>query len=173
MNTTTFSDTTPKTNSFSQRSHSPALAGFVLVAAVLAGACSSSSDPAADSDPAETTAASLTTTSDPVTTTSDPAAEFYGGWISGFSGYVSLNEDGSWGVSDGPDSDPWTFGTFTFDSGVLTFTTDPGVAVCDAEQTGTYEASITDEGNLDLSVISDECLVRKFDWEQELVPYSG
>ena len=55
MKTSTLSDTTPKTNNANKRSRSPVLAGFVLLAVVVAGACSSS-DPAADTGPAETTA---------------------------------------------------------------------------------------------------------------------
>ena len=103
---------------------------------------------------------------------SSDSEEIYGVWITpGDEGlHMSFNEDGSWDVARRAGY-PFGGGTFTFDSELLTFTTDPNNVTC-PDKPGTYDAALTAEGNPELNVVEDTCRERARTLTGILVPYS-
>ena len=104
----------------------------------------------------------------------------YGVWLTpDNSNLLSFNEDDTWSFSHADDpvdsSRNRGFGPFTFDGELLTLFTDPASRNCsrnsgafDAEITGTYEAAITPEGNLDLTDVDDRCVNRRTEFRGKL-----
>ena len=109
---------------------------------------------------------------------------------------MSFNEDDTWSFSHAEDPvDVFKnrgFGPFTFDGELLTLFTDPASNNCSPMSgaftkviTGIYEATITPEGNLELTDVDDLCTPRKVEFRGKranveqphstgiLVPYSG
>jgi hypothetical protein len=77
---------------------------------------------------------------------------------------LSFNEDDTWTFAEKEDPEYIRgFGPFTFDGELLTLFTDPDSKRC-SQQTGTYEAAITPEGNLELTVVEDPCVARKVEF---------
>ena len=131
METTDSALTTPKTNSVGKRSWvMPVLAGFVVFAAVLAGACSS-----------------------------DPAEQIHGAWYWPEQGvYESLDEDGQWGVwlSGDLEGDPYDWGTYTFDGEVLTYHNAEG-SVCSGA-TAVWRVAFSEDGDEAIQMfVEDSC----------------
>jgi hypothetical protein len=92
---------------------------------------------------------------------------------------MSFNEDDSWGTADQEGTDPFGWGTFTFDGDLLTLSVDSESCYATGLQPlaitklpGTYEAAFTAEGDLELSVVEDRCGRRVGDLTGTLVPYS-
>jgi hypothetical protein len=112
---------------------------------------------------------------------SSDSEELYDVWITPGEGlHMSFNEDGSFAVFHPEDPDrPASFGTFTFDGELLTFTTDPASRNCSpnagtgiaADATETYEAAFTAEGDLELTDIEDPCVQARRDLRGTLVRY--
>jgi hypothetical protein len=117
---------------------------------------------------------------------SSPDSEDISGvWVTpGYSIHMSFNEDGSWYVVHPEDPERIRgSGTFTFDGGLLTISTDPGAKNC-SRITGTSEAALAPESNLELTDVDDPCTLRRVDLRGQrtntdlphstgtLVPYS-
>ena len=103
---------------------------------------------------------------------SSESENLHGVWITPTeSNYMSFNEDDSWSVAQEESTDPFDWGTFTFDGELLTFSTDPDARIC-SDGTGTYDAAFTAEGDLELSVVEDPCGGRAGSLPGTLVPYS-
>lgn len=103
---------------------------------------------------------------------SSESEDLYGIWITpGETNYMSFNEDDSWGVAQVEGTDPFDWGTFAFDGELLTFSTDPDAGVC-SNDTGTYDAAFTAEGDLELTVVEDPCGGRAGELPGTLVPHS-
>jgi hypothetical protein len=112
----------------------------------------------------------------------DPSVSenLHGVWLTpDNSNHLSFNEDDTWSFSHAEDPvDDFRnrgFGPFTFDGELLTLFTDPASKNCsrnsgafDAEITGTYEAAITPEGNLELTDVDDLCVPRKIEFRGAL-----
>ena len=103
--------------------------------------------------------------------------DIYGVWLTpDNANHLSFNEDDTWSFIHRDDPERIRgFGPFTFDGGLLTLFTDPASRNCsrissafDAEITGTYEAAITPEGNLDLTDVDDQCVARKIEFRGKL-----
>ena len=115
---------------------------------------------------------------------SSDSEEIYGVWITPGDEllHMSFNEDGTWNVvhPDGDPDRPASFGTFTFDGELLTFTTDPASRNCSpnagtgiaADAVGIYEAAFTAEGDLELNVVDDPCVQARVQTRGTLVRYS-
>ncbi len=116
------------------------------------------------------------------TVTPEPSVteSLYGIWLTpDNSNHLSFNEDDTWSFSHAEDPvevfSNRGFGPFTFDGELLTLFTDPSSKNCsrnsgafDAEITGTYEAAITPEGNLELTDVDDLCVPRKIEFRGAL-----
>ena len=96
---------------------------------------------------------------------SSNSEDIYSVWLTpDHSNPLSFNEDNTWTFAEKEDTDYIRgFGPFTFDGGLLTFFTDPD-SLRWSQQTGTYEASITPEGNLELTDVEDPCVARKVEF---------
>ena len=95
----------------------------------------------------------------------DPAAELYGEWLTSEGTTVTYNEDGTWSAQwPGYGPEPFDWGTYTFDGGIMTYFTDPGGRSCQEGQTGIYEATIIDEQNLSLKSVEESCSGRGSDF---------
>ena len=143
--------------------------------------CSSSSSADTSASIAESTATVAGTTApvpgpapEPSVTPEPSVSEnLYGVWLTpDNSNYLSFNEDDTWSFSHAKDPvDDFKnrgFGPFTFDGELLTLFTDPASKNCSPNSgafteviTGTYEAAITPEGNLELTDVDDLCVPRK------------
>jgi hypothetical protein len=111
---------------------------------------------------------------------SSSSENIYGVWLTpDNSNHLSFNEDGTWRFSHAEDPvDPFKnrgFGPFTFDGELLTLVTDPDSKNCSRQSgafseeiTGTYEAAITPEGNLELTDVDDLCTPRKVEFRGKL-----
>ena len=128
---------------------------------------------------------------------SEPSEDLYGVWLTpDNSNHLSFNEDDTWSFSHAEDPvDVFQnrgFGAFTYDGELLTLFTDVASKNCSPTSgafteviTGTYEATITPEGNLELTDVDDLCTPRKVEFRGTrtnvdqphstgiLVPYSG
>jgi hypothetical protein len=101
---------------------------------------------------------------------SSDSEDIYGVWLTpDNSNHLSFNEDDTWTFSHQADPENIRgFGTFTFDGVLLTLSTDPASKNCSpnagagltADATGTYEAAITAEGNLEMTDVEDPCIPR-------------
>jgi hypothetical protein len=114
--------------------------------------------------------------------TPEPAVSesLYGVWLTpDNANHLSLNEDDTWSFSHAEDPvDNFQnrgFGPFTFDGELLILFTDPASKNCspnsgafDEVITGTYEAVITPEGNLELTDVDDLCVPRKIEFRGKL-----
>ena len=113
---------------------------------------------------------------------SSDSEDVYGVWVSpgNSSVLMSFNEDDTWNMTHKEDPERIRdSGPFTFDGELLTLVTDPASLHCsrnsgayDAEITGTYEAAITSEGNLELTEVDDACVQRRVGSRGTFVPYS-
>ena len=153
---------------------------LMVCAFAFAVGCSSSADTGAS------IAASTATVADPTapvpTPTPEPSvsAGLYGVWLTpDNANHLSLNEENTWSFSHAEDpadsSNLRGFGPFTFDGGLLTLFTDPASKNCspisgafDEVITGTYEAVITADGNLELTDVDDLCIPRKIEFRGKL-----
>ena len=74
--------------------------------------------------------------------------------------YVLRGDDGSMTLGytpEGAESDPWGWGTYTFDGHLFTFTSGPGTT-CGPGVTGIYEADVSQDGEVvTFTVVSDNC----------------
>jgi hypothetical protein len=52
------------------------------------------------------------------------------------------------------------FGTYTFDDGVLTYSTDPESMNCEGGQTGVHELEFTSDDEFSLTSVSEMCPAR-------------
>ncbi len=102
----------------------------------------------------------------------DPAAQLYGQWAIAGGVYMTYERDGSWGISYQPGGDPFAGGTFTFDGEVLTYTDIETGSNCPGSETGVYEVEFTAEGDLQLSLVEDDCSVRANDANAPFVRYT-
>jgi hypothetical protein len=161
---------------------------MVCAFAFAAGCSSSSSDSGASI--AESTATVAGTTAPVPGSTPEPAVtpepsfapepsvseNLYGVWLTPDNlNHLSFNEDDTWSFSHAEDPvDDFKnrgFGPFTFDGELLTLFTDPASNNCSPNSgafteviTGTYEAAITPEGNLELTDVDDLCVPRKVEF---------
>ncbi len=153
---------------------------LVVCAFAFAAGCSSSTDTGA------VLAASTTTVTGTTALVSTPTPEpsvtdnLYGVWLTpDNANHLSFNEDDTWSFSHAEDPvDSFRnrgFGPFTFDGELLRLFTDPASNNCsfisgafDTEITGTYEAVITPEGNLELTDVDDLCVNRKIEFRGSL-----
>ena len=89
---------------------------------------------------------------------SSESEDIYGVWLTpDNSNYMEFNEDDTWTFTHKEDPERIRgFGPFTFDGELLTLSTDLGSRTC-SRMTGTYEASITPEGNLEVTDVEDPC----------------
>jgi hypothetical protein len=88
----------------------------------------------------------------------DRITELHGSWLTDVGSTITYLEDGSWeAVYPAFGSEPFDWGTYTFDGLTLSLFTSPGGMVCRAGQTGIYEAMFTDDGNLSLKLLDDPC----------------
>ena len=145
----------------------------MVCAFAFAAGCSTSADTGASV--AESTATVAGTTAPVPGPTPEPSVSenLYGVWLTpDNANHLSFNEDDTWRFSHAEDPvDSFRnrgFGPFTFDGELLRLFTDPASKNCsrnsgafDAEITGTYEAVITPEGNLELTDVDDLCVPRK------------
>ena len=108
---------------------------------------------------------------------SSDSENVYGVWLTpDNSNLLSFNDDDTWSFIH--HDDPGNirgFGPFTFDGELLTLVTDPASKRCsrnsgafDTDITGTYEAAITPEGNLELTDVDDLCVQRKIEFRGKL-----
>ena len=108
---------------------------------------------------------------------SSDSGDIYGVWLTPEnSNLLSFDEDDTWSFTH--HEDPGNIrgsGPFTFDGELLTLVTDPGSKNCSRnsgafleEITGTYEAAITPEGNLELTDVDDLCVPRKVEFRGAL-----
>jgi hypothetical protein len=119
----------------------------MLLVAVAGSACGSD-DSASDDTPDE-----------------DRAVVLYGEWLTFGGTNITYGEDGTWSAQHPSyGAEPFDWGTFTFDGDVLEFSTDAGSSSCSEGQTGVYEATFTDEGELDLEKVEDPCPGRSSDF---------
>jgi hypothetical protein len=104
---------------------------------------------------------------------SSDSEDLYGVWLTpDNSNHLSFNEDDTWTFAEKEDPEYIRgFGPFTFDGELLTLFTDPASKNCspnsgafDEVITGTYEAAITPEGNLELTDVDDLCVPRKVEF---------
>jgi hypothetical protein len=149
---------------------------MVCASAFAAGCSSSSSDSGASI--AESTATVAGTTAPVPDPTPEPSVSenLYGVWLTPDNlNHLSFNEDDTWSFSHAEDPvDDFKnrgFGPFTFDGELLTLFTDPASNNCSPNSgafteliTGTYEAAITPEGNLELTDVDDLCIPRKVEF---------
>lgn len=108
---------------------------------------------------------------------SSNSEDVYGVWLTpDNSNHLSFNEDDTWIFTHAEDPEFIRgFGPFTFDGELLTLFTDPASRNCsrnsgafEEEVTGTYEAAITPEGNLELTDVDDPCVPRKVEFRGSL-----
>ena len=150
-----------------------------------AAGCSGSSSTDTGASIAESTATVAGTTAPVPDPTPEPSVSenLYGVWLTPpnpLSVLMTFNEDDTWTMTHKEDPERIRdSGPFTFDGEVLTFFTDPGSKHCsrssgayDAEITGTYEAAITPDGNLELTEVDDACVQRRVGSRGTFVPYS-
>ena len=109
---------------------------------------------------------------------SSSANGIYGVWLTpDNSNHLSFHEDDTWSFVHADDPENIRgFGPFTFDGELLTLFTDRTSKRCsriteafDIEITGTYEAAITPEGNLELTDVDDLCVQRKIEFRGSLI----
>ena len=155
---------------------------LMVCAFAFAAGCSGSSNADTDASIAESTATVAGTTAPVPGPTPEPSVSenLYGVWLTpDNSNHLSLNEDDTWTFSHAEDSVEVFrnrgLGQFTFDGELLTFFTDPASKNCspnsgafDEVITGTYEAAITPEGNLELTDVDDLCVPRKIEFRGKL-----
>jgi hypothetical protein len=92
----------------------------------------------------------------------DPAAELHGEWRTDPGSVISYLEDGSWNAVYAPwGSEPFEWGTYTFDGDTLTMLTTGGGRVCQEGQKGIYEATFVDEESLRVSIVEEPCGARR------------
>ena len=107
---------------------------------------------------------------------SSNSESLYGVWLTpDNSNLLSFNEDDTWSFTHKVEPERIRgFGPFTYDGELLTLITDPASPNCsgsgafDTEITGTYEATITPEGNLELTDVDDLCVNRKVEFRGKL-----
>lgn len=87
---------------------------------------------------------------------------------------VTYGEDGTWSAQHPTyGAEPFDWGTFVFDGEVIEYSTDAGSSSCSEGQTGVYEVTITEEGELDLEKVEDPCIGRPNDFFGGMIPASG
>ena len=170
----------------SKRHRQLRLAAVICSAVVFAASCGSGSEQADEPDVATsdsgakvtTTTAPITTIAAELTTTRVPLAPIYDVWLTpDNANHLSFNEDDTWTFTHAQDPERIRgFGPFTFDGELLTLFTDRASKNCsrssgafDTEITGTYEAAITSEGNLELTDVDDQCVPRKIEFRGSLI----
>ena len=108
---------------------------------------------------------------------SSNSASIYGVWLTpDNSNHLAFNEDDTWSFTHAEDPENIRgFGPITWDGALLTLFTDPASKNCsfisgafETEITGTYEAAITPEGNLELTDVEDLCVPRKVEFRGAL-----
>jgi hypothetical protein len=153
---------------------------LMVCAFAFAAGCSSSAD--TGTSIAESTATVAGTTAPVPGPTSEASVSegLYGVWLTpDNANLLSFNEDDTWRFSHAEDPvDNFRkrgFGPFTFDGELLTLFTDrasrncsPSSGAFDEVITGTYQAVITPEGNLELTDVDDLCVLRKVEFRGKL-----
>ena len=154
---------------------------LVVCALVFAAGCSSSGDTGASIAESAATIPEATAPAPDPTPEPSPSERLYDVWLTpDNANYLSFNEDDTWSFSHAEDPvDDFQnrgFGSFTFDGELLMLFTDPASKNCsprsgafDEVITGTYEAVITAEGNLELTDVDDLCTPRKIEFRGKLV----
>lgn len=110
------------------------------------------------------TATTSTATETIATTTEppslDPATSLIGVWLPPGGGYLTFQEDDTWTWKMLKDLDPSDEGSYAFEDGVLTLTTNVGSQFCPNGEIGVYEVVLESKDEMAWTDVSDECTGR-------------
>lgn len=144
----------------STRLISPLGGAMVAVLALVMVACGDSEESQVATTQPAPTATELTTTIAPEAPSVDPATALIGVWLPPGGGYLAFQEDDTWTWKLMVSLDPSDEGGYTFEDGVVTFTTDVGSDFCSDLETGVYEVAFESQDEMAWTAVSDECIGR-------------
>ncbi|MDJ0663812.1 MAG: hypothetical protein QNJ75_04580 [Acidimicrobiia bacterium] len=132
------------------------------------------------------TTTTVATTEAPTTTTVAVSDDrIVGVWTTSSGYYKHFRSDGTWGIGSSPagaDSNPWVWGTYTFDGNQFTYYTDVRSENCVMRDTfgdgelhgmvGVYDVTFSDDGTEQFrTVVDDPCTGRVGQTTPKMVRY--